>query len=208
MVAARYAERHRHKARSALRHCARMLAIAVAILCVTVLPTLLGWWSLAWPAAVGTAIAALVVLSVAVMLPLELIATVDMHFDRTLERAAFPGLWFALRFGRRLYTESARLDALAAEAGLPPLSSFESHDVIETGEPPRWFQPAEALPTLRHLLASVEPGSRLQGELAYVQETLQIAVEAGARFYFLVHTRAGFTNAEIHARRSGLSGAE
>lgn len=197
-VAAPYARRHRRKVIAALRHGAAMLLAAVLVLALTAAPTLLGWWDTALPAAIGTAIFALILLSILVMLPLELIAYVDLHFDRPVGGVPFPGL----RFGRRLYQGSGLLDAMAREAGLAPLSEFESHDALDTGEPPLWFAPRMALPTVEHLLARLDSRPALRRELQHVQSALQAAEAQGASFYFLLHTRAGMTNAEIHARRS------
>lgn len=169
MSAGPFAVRHRRKLRSTLLYSAKLLLFAI------------------------------VVFGVAIMLPLELIAYVDLHFDRIIDDVPFPGL----RFGRRLYRDADRLDALAREAGLPPLSRFESHDVIETGEPPVWHQPAAALPTVEYLLTRVDPARRVRRDLEHVRAALRSAADHGARFYLLVHSRADMTNAEIAARRRG-----
>lgn len=197
-VAAPYAQRHRRKVIGALRHCGWLTLVAVLVLACTVAPTLLLWWDTGVPAAIGSAIFAVLMFSVVVFLPLELIAYVELHFDRLLEGVPFPGF----RFGRTLYRESGRLDAMAREAALPPLSAFESHDVMDTGQPPLWYRPQAALPTVEYLLPRVEARPALHRELQHVQRELRAAAEQGASFYFLLHTRAGMTNAEIHARRS------
>jgi hypothetical protein len=133
-VAERFALRQREKRIRALRYAARLLLISVIVLVCTVVPTLLHWWDTVVPAAIGTAIVALLLFGILVSLPLEFVfCYIWLYFDGEPNRIPHPGP----RFGRALYRESARLDEWAREAGLPPLTDFESPDVTETGEPPR-----------------------------------------------------------------------
>jgi hypothetical protein len=133
------------------------------------------------------------------MLPLELIAYVDLYFDQSLDGLPYLGL----RCGRRLYRESGRLDALACDAGLPPLSDFESPDVLDTREAPIWHRPETALPTIEHLLARMDSRLPVHLDLQHVHTALRSASEKGARFYLLLKTMSGITNAELEARRRG-----
>lgn len=195
-AAERLAARHRAKIVAALRHSGALLGVALLLLALTATPTLLQWWDTAIPAAIGSALAAVVLFSVIAMLPLEFFAYLDVHFDREVPRA-FAGI----AFGRRLYRESGRLDAMAREAGLPALSGFESPDIIDTGEMPAWHEPEAVLPTIDFLIEKTR-GEKVGRELVFLGEALRAAAEQRASFYLLLHTWAGFTNAEIHARRS------
>jgi hypothetical protein len=197
-VAPRFALRHRGKRMDALRSSGRLLAIAVALLAVTVTPMWLLWWETAVPAAIAAAIATLVVVTVLTMVPLETVAYVTIRFDGGLDAGAL-----GLRAGRRLYRASGRLDSLAREAGLAELSRFESPDVLDTGEPPAWYEPRAALPTVDHLLARLDAADPVRRDVAALQRALQAAAARGARFYLLVLTIAGMTNAHIEARRRG-----
>lgn len=173
------------------------MLFGVLVLASTVVPTFLLWWDTVVPAGIGIAICALVLVTLLTMLPLELIAYVEVYFDQRLEALPYLGLGC----GRRLYRESGRLDALARDAGLPPLSDFESPDVLDTREPPVWHRPDTALPTVAHLLARVDSRLAVHRDLQQVHTALRAAGEKGARFYFLLKTCSGVTNAEIEARR-------
>jgi hypothetical protein len=175
-----------------------LLAGALVFVC-TVAPTWLLWWNTVVPAAIGTAILALILFGVVVRLPFESVAYVVLYFERELAGVPYPGL----RFGRLLYRQSGRLDAMARRAGFAPLSEFESPDVLETGQPPVWHRPADALPTVEHLLGLVDPGTALHRELQHLRTALRAGRDADARFYFLVLTWGDMTNAEIQARRRG-----
>lgn len=199
-VTDRFSRRHRRKIMLSVRHAARLLGVGLIGLGVTLIPALLGWWDTVTPAAIGIAVLALILFSVVTMLPLELFAYLGLYFDRILE-LPFPGL----RFGRALYRESGRLDVLAREAGLTPLSEFESPDVLDTNDAPIWREPRAALSTVEYLLAHVAPGTAVNRDLAHVRLALRLAEEKGASFYFLVLTLAGMTNAELEARRRGCS---
>ena len=198
-VARPFAQRHRQHYLSGLRFSGWLLLFGVIVLGCTVGPTLLLWWNSAVPAAIGTAIFAVLLFSVVVMLPLEFVAAVHPYFDRRLGDLPFPGF----RFGLRLYRDSGRLDALAREAGLPPLSEFEAPDDLDSGQPPPWHAPEAALPTVEHLLARVESPGALHRDLAHLQAALRSARDKSARFCLVVKTWSGVTNAEREARRCG-----
>jgi hypothetical protein len=195
-VAERFGLRHRSKVLNALVRSGWLLLFGILVLVFTVVPTLLLWWDSAVPAAIGTAIVALIVFTLIVMLPLEFIPYLGLYFDRPLEGVPFPGF----RFGCALYRQSGRLDAQARAAGLPPLSDFESPDVLDTGQPPLWYGPQAALPTVEHLLAQAQAPA-LRRDLQHVQRALRAAIAEGASFYVMVLTLSGVTNAEIEARR-------
>lgn len=194
-----FALRHRRKIMEAIGFSGKLLLFGVFVLACTVGPTLLLGWDTMLPAAIGIAFFALLLFSVVLMLPLELIAYVGPYFDRPMPDLPFPGF----RFGRGLYRESARLDSMARNAGLPPLSDFESPDVLDSREPPVWHRPEAALPTVDYLLSQVNPQLPVHRDLLYVQAALRAAHGKGACFYFLLLTWAGFTNAEVEARRRG-----
>jgi len=192
-----FVQRRRRNLWSSLRYSGLLLLIAGLLLACTVAPMLRGWWDTAIPAALGSAIAALLVFAVAVNAPLEAVAYVTLYFDR--DPYAMPRS--PRGFGRALYRESGRLDAIARAAGLTPLSEFESADPLETREAPVWHAPEAALPTVEHLLAHADP--KLQPHLEYLRAVLQAAAAKGAKFYFLVLTLAGGTNARVEALRHG-----
>ena len=198
-VAPRLARRHRQKWHDALRSSGRLLLVAIVLLAVTVIPMRLLWWDTAVPAGIAAAVSVLILFGIVTLVPLEAIAYVTLYFDRALDGVRRPGL----RSGRRLYRESGRLDAIAREAGLPPLSEFESADVLDTREAPVWHRPETALPTVEHLLARVAPDTPLHDDLRQVHAALRSASERRARFYLLLNTWAGMTNAELEARRRG-----
>ena len=195
----RFVQRRRENLRSALRYAGGMVLISTLLITCTVGPLYLGWWDTALPAAIGSAIAALILFAVIVNTPLEAFAYVAVYIDRDPYRLPLP----PRGFGRALYRESGRLDAMAREAGLVPLSEFESADPLDTHELPVWHAPDSALPTVEHLLARVDPALPLHRHLEYLREVLRTARERSARFYFLVKTWAGGTNARVEALRHG-----
>jgi len=197
--ASRFVLRRREKLRSSLRHAAWLLLVSILLVACTVGPLYLGWWDAAWPAAIGSAIAALILFAVILFTPLEAIAYVAVYIDRDPYSLPLP----PRGFGRALYRESDRLDAMAREAGLTPLSGFESADPLDTHELPAWHAPDAALPTVEHLIARVDSALPLHRHLEYLRTALQTAREKGARFYFMVKTWAGVTNARVEALRHG-----
>jgi hypothetical protein len=195
----RFALRYRQKLMAALRYSGWLLLISGLLLACTVAPLYLGWWDAALPAAIGSAIAALLVFAVIVNTPLEVLAFVSLYFDRDHYTLPHP----KLGFGRAFYRESGQLDAMALEAGLTPLSEFESPDPLETHELPAWHDPEAALPTVEHLLAHLHPANPVHPHLVSLRDALRAAKEKGAKFYFLVLTGGGGTNARVEALRRG-----
>jgi hypothetical protein len=191
--------RRRENLRSSLRHAGWLVLISVLLLACTVGPHYLGWWDTALPAAIGSAIAALILFAVIVNTPLEAIAYVAVYIDRDPYSLPLP----PRGFGRALYRESGRLDAMASEAGLTPLSEFESADPLATHELPVWHAPDAALPTVELLFSRVDPALPLHRHLEYLRDALRTAREKSARFYFLVKTWAGGNNARVEALRHG-----
>ena len=200
-VSRQFAQRHRQKWRASLRYGGRLLLISVLLVAVTVAPLYLGWWESALPAAFGSAIAALLLFAVVVNVPLEAFAFVRLIFDREVD----PLPCTTHSFGRALYGESGRFDAMAGDAGLPLFSDFESPDPLDTRELPVWHAPDSALPTIQHLLAQLDPGIPLHRHIECLRDALLEAQQKGARFYFLVATWAGGTNARVEALRRGDS---
>ena len=198
-VSGRFAQRHRQKWRASLRFGGRLLLISVLLVASTVGPLYLGWWETALPAAIGTAIAALLLLAAVVNVPLEAVVFISLVFDR----AVVPLPCATHSFGRALYRESGRFDAMARDAGLPLFSDFESPDPLDTHELPLWHAPEAALPTVEYLLAQLDPKSPLHRHLECLRDTLQGAQQKGARFYLLMLTWAGGTNARVEALRRG-----
>jgi hypothetical protein len=193
-----FAASRRRKLFSSLRHSGMLLAIGVFLLAATVLPLHFGWWDSALPAAIATGIAAVLAFAVAVNTPLEAFAYVHLYVDQYPYDGPRPT---PRGFNRFLYRESGRLDAIARAAGLAPLSAFESPDPLETHDHPRWHSPEAALATVEYLLKQADPA--LQPHLAYLRTWLEAARDKGARFYFLVLTLAGGTNARVEALRRG-----
>lgn len=101
------------------------------------------------------------------------------------------------------------LDRLAARLALPPLSQFVSEDpenvfdavddedeakeLLATLPPVRWFPPADALPTVRGLLARLASGRPVEGvrnpakvipELRNLEVVLEYGAGKRARFRF------------------------
>ena len=198
-LAARYADRHRQIRIDALQRTAKLLLFCVGVGAITIAPTWLGWWDTVLPAAVGIAIIGLVLCSVMILLPLTFIAYVELEFDKEISGASHLGV----RSGRRVYLESGFFDRRALEAGLRPLSEFEVPDPIHTGQAPQFHDPRTALPVIAYLSANAASSPSTRRALIRFETALRTASEHGARFYILAHTLAGFTNAEIAARRRG-----
>jgi hypothetical protein len=197
----RFSRRHRANVRASLRRSGTLLLLAGLLVAGTAGPFFLGVWDTAVPGGIGIAIAALLVVAVVVSTPLELVASVALYFDRDHNRLPRPGGGF----GRALYRASDRLDALALDAGLTPLSDFESDDPLASHEAPTWHPPQAALATVVHLLARVDPAEPLHRHLTSLRDALQAAEDTGARFYFLVKSWGGATNARVEALRQGDS---
>ncbi len=195
----RFALRHRQRFMASLRYSGLLLLISGLLLACTVGPLYLGWWDTALPAAIASAIAALLLFAVVVNTPLEAIAYVGLYFDRDHYKLPRP----PFSFGRALYRESGRLDAMAREAGLTPLSDFESRDPLDTRQLPAWHPPEAALLTIEHLLARLDPALPVHRHLKHLQVALRAASEKGVRFYFVVLSWGGGTNARVEALRCG-----
>jgi hypothetical protein len=188
----------RAKLRRSLRHSGMLVLIAASVFAGTVGPLYAGLWDAALPAAIGSAVAALFLFAVAVNAPLEAVTYVALYFDRDIgERHPPRG------FGRALYRESGRLDALAAEAGMRPLSEFESADPLDTRQAPGWHAPDAALRTVDHLLARIDCAEPLHAHLEYFRAALEAASQRGATFYLVLLTWGGGTNARVEAARRG-----
>lgn len=191
----RFVLRRRARLRADLRYYGALLLTAASLLAAGFGPLVLGWWDSVAPAALGGAIAAVLLFAVAVNAPLEAFPCVSLYFDSHRPAASPRG------FGGALYRHSERLDASAREAGLAPLTEFESADPLDTKEAPVWHEPRAALPTVRHLLTRAEPA--LRPHLDYLRSVLEEADARGAKFYFLVGTMAGGTNARVESVRHG-----
>lgn len=203
-VAEPFARRRRESVRDARRYYAGMLVLGLVILAATVAPTVWGWWQTAVPAAIGTAIFIFVLITIVGSLPMHSRAYVWPYFDCDPGRIPHPGE----RFGRALFRFSGVLDGWAREAGLSPITDFESPDVMSLGKMPHWPTPqwhdAAALKrTVDHLVTRAREGSPLHAELVALQATLDAACAAGARCYLLVATLGGGTNARVEAIRRG-----
>lgn len=204
LVAEAFARRKRENIQRALRFYARALVLGFVVLACSVTPLVLGWWETAVPAAIGTAFLAFILILLVGNLPMEYRAYVWAYFDCDPELIPHPGA----KFGRALFGESARLDAWAREAGLRPISDFDSPDVMVEGRPahwpmPQWHESQPLLQTVDHLLTRVIAGSVLHGELQQLQSMLRAACEHGARCYLLVLSLGGGTNATVEAIRRG-----
>ena len=107
-VAERFAASRRAKLRANLSYSGLLIAIACVLVAAGVGPLYAGWWDATWPAAIGTAIAALLLFAVAVNTPFEAFVSVCIYFES--DRGQPPRPW---AFGRALYRDSGRLAALA-----------------------------------------------------------------------------------------------
>jgi hypothetical protein len=103
-----------------------------------------------------------------------------------------------------LLRHQRRLDRLARQNGLTPLSAFESYDPADLADllgeddaaeapPAQWFAPADGLAAVRALAAylNAQPGTvtdqaNVLADLASIEEELTAAERAGARFRFAV----------------------
>jgi hypothetical protein len=170
-VASRFVLRRRQRLGATIRHTGWMLLAGAVLFVGTAGPTWLLWWDTVVPAAMGTAVFALILFIVVIRLPLEAVAYMTLYLERDLAGVPYPGV----RFGRFLYRQSGRLDAMAREAGMAPVSAFESPDVLNTREPPVWHRAADALPTVEHLLARVDARAPVHRELRHLHTALRAA---------------------------------
>lgn len=193
----RFRQRHRQLWLGNLQYSAKLVVIVGAMLAVSLGLLWSGVDDAALAAAVSTAIAALVGFAVLVNVPMSLIPEVWICFSHESDNLLRP----APRFGRTMFRESARLDALAHEAGLPALSEFESPDPLDTRERPIWHLPADALPTVEFLCGALAADDPARPHVMYLVEALRVAAQQGARFYLLLTTWAGGTNARVEAYR-------
>ena len=178
----RFVARHGASVRSALRYAATLLLIAAALVACTVWPTLRGWWETVVPAALASAIAALLVFAVVVNTPLE--ASFPSSRCTSIATSA-PG-----RCRAALAAPSTARRRCRSSSRPTPLRTLQS---------PEWHAPEAALPVLERLLAE-RPSDP---SLAYLQAALRAAVLAEAKFYFNVLSWGGGTNARVEALRRG-----
>ena len=183
-----FALRRRQNLRAALRWDATLVAGGAALVAITVAPLLLGWWDSAWPAAIASAILALLLFVVAVHTPFEAVAYVDIYTDREPYNLPPP----PKGFGRALYRHAGKLEAL---------SRFESEDPLQTKAAPAWHDPRDALPVVHGLLQDADPA--LRPHLEYLRAALETVRSRDAKFYLMVKTWGGATNARVEALRHG-----
>ncbi|MBM3345437.1 MAG: hypothetical protein FJY55_02885 [Betaproteobacteria bacterium] len=198
-VAEPFARRRRELVRRAWRFYRGLFGVGAVILAATVGPLLLGWWQAVWPAAIGTAIFAFMLIHFVGVMPMQYRAYAWPYFEGApLEPPP------SARFGRALFRSSAVLDDWAREAGLQPITDFESPDVVSAaGSAPQWYAAQSMLRTVDHLTARAREGSPLHGDLEELQRLLRAAQAAGKRCYLLVMTLGDGTNATVEAIRRG-----
>ena len=109
--------------------------------------------------------------------------------------------------GEHLLNHSRRLDEIATELGLIPLSEFASGDDMIHGEKLTWFDPTEALRTTERML-EVEVAATLPVEVVEDLEKLRHALARssaqGIRFCLLIREGRSVSGAEMDARQGNF----
>ena len=205
-VSASFERSRKAKYRRTLRGHGRSVAAFTIVLMLLVQATEHGLWDSPWPAAVATGFLAFAIINAAGAFTVAGRAYVDVVIEGPAEGLPPVGE----KFGRALFRFSGRLDEWAREAGLKPLSEFESPDVMmgERGPKGEWPQPqwhdcVALLGTVEHLLTRVRPDIPLHEELTELAARLRVAVSRGSRGYLMVETLANGGNAQVSAIRRG-----
>jgi hypothetical protein len=109
--------------------------------------------------------------------------------------------------GKSLLLQSRRLDEMALQLGVHPLSEFASGDDMIPSEDLKWFAPQEALKTIERLLEPEAAKSLPQdviSELSQVREALDIAHSRNIRFCFLLREGLSASGAEMEQRKGSF----
>lgn len=127
-------------------------------------------------------------------------ASIVPYFDRRLG-VAETGTFGS---GEEVAKQCRRLDAVAMEKGVAPLSAYGYADDVK-GETLVWHDPRAGLETISALLAALRsdgPDGKLAEELGRIRAALQVAAEQGAKFCLILRSFDG-TNAREHEMRKG-----
>jgi hypothetical protein len=120
------------------------------------------------------------------------------YFDRRV------GVTGTFAQGQVVARNCRRLDRLAVDSGVSPVSAFGYADDLR-GDTLAWHDPRSGLETVSALIKALDPGGadgKLVEELSNIRDALQIAVEKGAKFCFILRSGDG-TNAQEHMLRKG-----
>jgi hypothetical protein len=126
------------------------------------------------------------------------IASIVPYFDRTV------GVTGTFAQGAAVARNCRRLDELAAEQGIAPLSSFGFADDLR-GEPVTWHEPRAGIEAISRLLSEIDAGGAdtvLARELEAIRGALETTAGKGAKFALILRSGDG-TNAREHALRAG-----
>lgn len=110
--------------------------------------------------------------------------------------------WLA---GKHLLWASRRLDEIAEQMGVPPLSAFASGDPLIQGEAGTLYDARAGLASAEELLAAAMEtglGAKVEADLEKLRDALRLAAEQGIRFSLHVREGRSASGAEM-ARRGG-----
>jgi hypothetical protein len=106
-----------------------------------------------------------------------------------------------------LLWHSRRLDAVATELGVRPLSDFASGDDMILGEVLQWFPPHDALRTTERLLQPDAAGcfpSAVVSDLTRLRDALRLACSEGVPFCLLVREGSCASGFEMDQRKGSF----
>ena len=194
-------ERHRQHVLRLIRKSALYAVISGTLAVLFVLACFFGKGTVV-EAGVGVAVFLWIVFGISIGLPRGLRARLVPYFEQHLGDAE---TW---NRGKGLLENSRRLDDLAVELGVPPLSEFASGDDLVPGEKLVWFEPQAALETVEKLLqsdAAKDFSPDLTADLSSLRDALTSVSEKGVRFNLLLREGSSASGAEIERRKGHFS---
>ncbi len=179
-------EMHRRRFRASLRWQLGCLTLALILAAVTIVPmVLLGVDTVAMSSIAG----ALLILALLIQVPGLLDALNARVLPFFEQEVGGTDTWLA---GKHLLWASRRLDEIAEQMEVPPLSSFASGDPLIQGEAGTLYDARDGLASAEVLLAAameVGLGAKVEADLTKLRDALRLAAEKGVQF--CLHLREG-----------------
>jgi hypothetical protein len=152
-------------------------------------------------ASIATAVFLWLVWVACVTLPDQFRVRLLPYFQR---RLGDTDTWLA---GESLLWHSQRLDAIALELGVRPLSDFASGDDMIPGEVLEWFPPYDALQTTEQLLQTSEVNSLssdVVSDFTRLRDALRLACSENVPFCLLLREGSSTSGFEMDQRKGSF----
>lgn len=109
--------------------------------------------------------------------------------------------------GEHYLRHSLRLDEIATQIGVRPLSEFASGDDLIDGEGVQWFSPDDALHTIESLLrhdVSSDLSTDVISDVTHIRDALRLASSQGVKFCLLLRHGTSVSGLELDRRKGSF----